>query len=200
MSDQPNLAAALVAALADLAVIEKDQTAKVKMKTGGEYSYGYADLGAIIKRTRPVLAEHGIVVLQSIHDHGTGLAVTTTLLHESGDVNYAGPLPFPHGPDAQATGSWITYMRRYALLAALGMATGEDDDGAAAVPRTEAPVVPGYIRSVVEAAAGLEEAERRHLRDWLKEEGLPSTPSQLTEAEADRVTEYLIHGLPAVEA
>jgi hypothetical protein len=194
MSDQPNLAAALVAALSDLAVIEKDHNVST-----GSYSYSYADLGSIIKKTRPVLAEHGVVVIQSIEAHGDGLAVMTTLLHASGDYLPAGPLPFPHGKDAQATGSWITYMRRYALLAALGMATGEDDDGAAAVPRQEAPVVPGYIRSVVEAREKLTLPERTALREWMTEQGLPGTPSQLTEAEADKVVQFILHGLPKVD-
>jgi hypothetical protein len=199
MTDQPNLAAALVAALADLAVIEKDKTATVKMKTGGTYTYDYADLGSIIKVSRTALKAHDLTVIQPIVGHEQGLAVHTLIVHSTETLDL-GLLPFPHGPDAQATGSWITYMRRYALLAALGMATGEDDDGAAAVPRTEAPAVPGYIRSVVEAREKLSGAERAALRAWMDEEGLPSVPSKLSEAEADKVCEYILHGLPAVEA
>jgi hypothetical protein len=188
---EPNLASALVAALAELTVIEKDQTANT-----GSYSYSYADLGTIIKRTRPVLANHGLTVIQAIHDHGNGLAVTTRIMHTSGEIEPVGPLPFPHGKDAQATGSWITYMRRYALLAALGMATGEDDDGAAAQPREEPPAVPGYIRSVVEAREKLTGAERTALREWMDEEGLPGVPSKLSQAEAEKVCDYIVHGLP----
>ena len=197
MSDQPNLNASLVAALADLAVVEKDQTASVKMKTGGTYSYSYTDLGSIVKRTRSTLAEHGLAVIQPIVGHEQGLAVQTIIVHAAGTMD-CGLLPFPHGVDAQATGSWITYMRRYALLAALGMATGEDDDGKAAVPREEPPVVPGYIRSVVEARERLNDAEKASLREWMAEQGLPRTPSQLTEAQAEQVTDFLIHGLPAI--
>ena len=129
----PSLAAALVAGLADLTTVEKDQTAEVPMKAGGSYSYSYADLEAIVKRTRPVLAAHGIVALTPVHDHGNGLACTVKLIHEGGETMDLGPFPFPHGKDAQATGSMVTYHRRYALVAALGMATGDDDDGASAV-------------------------------------------------------------------
>lgn len=137
MSDHPNLAAALVAALADLTMIEKGRTAKVDMTKGGSYTYDYADLGDIVKVTRPALAAHGLVALTPVHDHGNGLACTVILLHTSGEKLALGPFPFPHGRDAQATGSMVTYHRRYALLAALGMATGEDDDGASAVARAE---------------------------------------------------------------
>lgn len=127
--DHATLNAALVAALESLTVVEAGRTANA-----GTYSYDYADLGDIVKLTRPVLARHGLVALTPIHDHGSGLACTVLLLHSSGDRLELGPFPFPHGRDAQATGSAVTYHRRYSLLAALGMATGEDDDGAAAVP------------------------------------------------------------------
>src|SRR5690606_26753404 len=117
---------------------------KVKMKEGGSYSYDYADIGDVIKLTRPVLAAHGLAVLTPIHDHGDGLACTVKILHVSGESLDLGPFPFPHGRDAQATGSMVTYHRRYALLAALGMATGEDDDGAAAKPRDDTPREPTH--------------------------------------------------------
>jgi hypothetical protein len=50
-------------------------------------------------------------------------------------------LTLPVGKTAQATGSAITYSRRYALMAMLGLAT-EDDDGAAAAPREAARTAP----------------------------------------------------------
>jgi hypothetical protein len=126
----PSLAPALVAALADLTIVVAGRTANA-----GSYSYDYADLADVVKLTRPVLNQHGIVALTPVHDHGTGLACSVILLHASGERMDLGPFPFPHGRDAQATGSMVTYHRRYALVAALGMAAGDDDDGAAAKPR-----------------------------------------------------------------
>lgn len=130
-----SLASALVHALADLTVIEKGQTANL-----GTYSYSYADLADVVKRTRPVLARHGLVALTPLHSHGSELACSVVIVHEGGEQMEFGPFPFPHGRDAQATGSMVTYMRRYALVAALGMAAGDDDDGAAAQPRQPGPV------------------------------------------------------------
>lgn len=130
MSDQPALAAALVAALKELTVVDTAQEANA-----GSYSYKYASIADVVRLTRPKLAEHGIVALTPIHDHGTGLACTVILVHESGEMRELGPFPFPVGRDAQATGSMVTYHRRYALLAALGMAAGaDDDDGATGKP------------------------------------------------------------------
>lgn len=129
-----SLAPALVAALADLTVVPTGRKVNA-----GTYSYDYAALDDIVKMTRPVLKEHGLVALTPIHAQGGELACTVILLHTSGERLDLGPFTFPHGRDAQATGSAVTYHRRYALVAALGMAAGDDDDGAAAKPRQAAP-------------------------------------------------------------
>jgi hypothetical protein len=128
------LAQALVAALSDLTTIEAANTANA-----GSYSYKYANVADVVKLTRPALAAHGLVALTPVHAHGDGLACTVVLLHTSGEEMRLGPFPFPHGRDAQATGSMVTYHRRYALVAALGMAAGDDDDGASAQPRANEP-------------------------------------------------------------
>lgn len=137
MTEHPNLAAALVAALTDVSVVEKTHTADT-----GSFKYDYADIAAIVKATRPALAAHGIVALTPVEEHGQGLKCTVVLLHSSGERMEFGPFPFPHGRDAQATGSLVTYYRRYALVSALGIAAGQDTDanGAeAAKPQERAP-------------------------------------------------------------
>lgn len=128
--EHENLASALVAALQQLTVVDTNRTANA-----GSYSYKYASIEDAVKLTRPVLAQHGLVALTPIVAHGNELACAVILLHTSGEKLEFPPFPFPHGRDAQATGSMVTYHRRYALIAALGMAAGEDDDGAAAQPR-----------------------------------------------------------------
>lgn len=142
--EHPNLTVALIAALAELTVVEPTQTADM-----GSYSYKYAALPEVVKETRKTLAAHGLVVLTPVRAYENGLECTVIVLHTSGERLDLGPLPFPHGRDAQATGSMITYHRRYALLAALGMATGEDDDGAAAKPRVADPASSDEALSVI---------------------------------------------------
>lgn len=127
-TDHPTLTEALLAAINDLGVIGKTRTADA-----GSYSYDYADLAAVVSEAKSVLRLHGLAVRTPVHAHPEGLAVTVQFLHASGVLNDE-PLPFPRGRDAQATGSAITYFRRYALLASLNLATGDDDDGAKAIP------------------------------------------------------------------
>lgn len=171
MTDHDTLAAALVGALAEFTVVEKGRTVST-----GSYSYTYADLADVVKVSRQHLAEHGLVALTPIHDHGPGLACTVTILHTSGERLDLGPFPFPHGRDAQATGSMVTYHRRYALCAALGIAAGDDDDGAAAAPRQEEyedPAAPGLRSALQGAIDKLDEDEKVALKAYFVEHVLP---------------------------
>lgn len=125
--EHPTIEAALVAALAELVTVTKGREAKIDSKTGSSYRYTYADLGDLVADTRPVLAAHGLVALTPVHGHDGRLACTVELIHASGGTKTFLPLPFPESRDARDSGSWMTYFRRYALLAALGMATADDD-------------------------------------------------------------------------
>jgi hypothetical protein len=186
----PEFASALVEALGALLTVGKGREADT-----GAYRYQYADLGDIVNATRPTLAEHGIAVRTPIHAHGDGLAVTVQFVHTSGETLQDDPLPFPYGKDAQATGSMVTYYRRYALLAALGMAAGDDDDGAKAVA-AEPVRVPGFRSSVIAAVGKLDEAEKLQLRTWCLEQGIPNVPAAMDQAQCEAVTDWIM-ALPA---
>lgn len=169
MSEHPNLCAALVAALADLCTVEAKRTADA-----GSYKYDYADLGDIVLDTRPVLASHGVVALTPLGMVDNQLAVSVVFLHSSGERMDFGPFPFPHGRDAQATGSMVTYHRRYALLAALGMATGDDDDGASAVAKTKEPAKVPLPQSIAERFDALPTEAQDRLVAWASRSGEPN--------------------------
>jgi hypothetical protein len=111
------------------------------VKMSGRPDRSYPTLADVHTVTRPVLAKHGLCVVQDVLVDGDWVRVLTTLIHSSGEKLGFGPIGFPAGRDPQATGSSVTYARRYGLLAALGLA-GEDDDGASAASRPEQQVVP----------------------------------------------------------
>lgn len=89
----------------------------------------YVDLGATIDAIKPALNDAGIVVIQSptACDKPGYIAMTTRLLHETGEWiedTCDCPLEFL---DPQAFGSATTYMRRYALGAMMGLYSADDD-------------------------------------------------------------------------
>lgn len=131
METTGKLADALAKAQAEFRAIKKDKTAKVRMKAGGEYSYNYADLSSVIDATKEALSKNGLAIMQPVEFQGERLVLHTKLLHSSGEMQSCfWPLPAPHTP-AQEMGSALTYARRYSMSAILGVASEDDDDGAA---------------------------------------------------------------------
>ena len=86
----------------------------------------YATLENIVATIKKPLSECGLSFAQ-LPTGENGL--TTILIHESGEFLKSTVTMHPSKNDPQGQGSAITYMRRYALSALLGLVTDEDDDG-----------------------------------------------------------------------
>lgn len=116
-----NLYKALAAFQQEVPVIHKG--------TSG-YGYSYADLPAIFEVINPLLKKHGMGFWQAVD----GTQVKTTVFHiESGEeITSATDIPqnvsLAKMNDFQVLGSAITYIRRYALSAMLGLVTDKDND------------------------------------------------------------------------
>jgi hypothetical protein len=122
------LYAALAAAQGEMRQPVKDREVAVSTKTGRSYKFRYATLDACMAVARPVLAKHGLAVVQFVQDG----ALVTSILHASGEGMDC-PLPLPPMPNSpQEAGSLITYFKRYGYCAALGIVADEDDDANAA--------------------------------------------------------------------
>lgn len=97
----------------------------------------YADLGAVWDAVKPALKEQGLAVSQFPDHIGQEPALTTMLIHASGQwISGTYPLMVTdkeHTP--QGYGSALTYARRYGLSAVLGVIADTDDDGNAASGR-----------------------------------------------------------------
>jgi hypothetical protein len=120
------LAESLAAAQAEIKAVVKD-------RTNPHYRNRYATLDAILDAVRPVLAKHGLSVVQGASDTTQGFTVETYLLHSSGEF-IANVIAMPVSKqDAQGVGSALTYGRRYGVSALLALSTDEDDDGEQAV-------------------------------------------------------------------
>jgi hypothetical protein len=135
------LAAALAKAQMAFPVVTRSKTVRVTTKTGGSYTFSYAPLDVILDAVRKPLADNGLAVVQLLDRE----ALVTMLLHESGAFLEA-RTPIPATADVQNFGSAITYLRRYALQALLGIAAEEDDDGNSASGNQVAPQKPATAR------------------------------------------------------
>ncbi len=120
------------------------------------YKFKYAPLDAVLAAVRGPLAKNGLAISQLLD----GDDLVTMLLHEGGARLYGrAPLPYKDGDTIQALGSAITYMRRYALQAILGIAAEEDDDGEGANKGKGKARYPGLVDG--DPDLGRPELERR---------------------------------------
>ena len=154
------LEAAFTQALANVQAampkVGKSNTATVPTKAGGSYTYKYADLADIFEKVMPLLAANGLAwIATPTLSHGDAFVLRYALLHKDGHRETGEyPLPHPSSGKAQDIGSAITYARRYAFCAQVGVATDEDDDGRASaqhLPRPRQaprPVVDGSAASL----------------------------------------------------
>lgn len=118
------LAAALAKAQAEIKTAPKE-------RLNPHFRSHYADLVAVWDACREALAANGLSVVQSPEYADGRILVTTRLIHKSGQWLEGTVSLRPSKDDPQGAGSAITYGRRYALAAMVGV-VADDDDGNAA--------------------------------------------------------------------
>lgn len=166
----PNLAKALVAAQADLKNPSFD-----KANTAFGAPRGYASLASHVDALRLPLAKHGLAVVQLVGTEPDGrLSLKTVLTHASGD-SIESHVSVLMPATEQKVGSALTYLRRYALAAIVGVCGDEDDDGnvaSAPTKRQEAPAAPKAAASRPEQPTRLEAAVTGQTAPKLRIEGV----------------------------
>lgn len=117
---------------AAISKMQSELTGAFKDKKG--HGYNYADLAKCIQTAQEPLANNGLAVVQLLNQTDSGTEIETILIHESGGfisssflmaqaVLMGGGGKNP----AQAMGASITYHRRYAYSAIIGLAQTDDD-------------------------------------------------------------------------
>lgn len=137
------LAGALAAAQGEIETAKKD-------RVNTHFSARYATLAASWEACRAALSKNAIAVIQSPVDGAdeTRIGLVTLLAHKSGQWMRS-EMSAPVMPQVtktdqvgkrtpQSVGSAITYLRRYALQAMVGVSS-DDDDGALASGNASAP-------------------------------------------------------------
>ena len=123
------LYAALASAQAEYSPLAKNRTVKIRTRTNSEYEFRYADLEAVFSSTRPALTKHGISFIQTIQPANGRSSLITMLAHKDGGV-LTSEIEFnmPNSGDIKDFGAHLTYLRRYAATALLGVAADDDLD------------------------------------------------------------------------
>jgi len=120
------LSAALLKFHTSFKSVKRDELVVVPGRTSRKFS----SLDEIMIETRPLLSAADLFIEQPI----TGNQIITFIRHKSGQFKaFAMPMVAWQGQGTtpiQNLGGAITYMRRYAIGAALALATEEDDDAA----------------------------------------------------------------------
>ncbi len=178
MADQPqpaSLAEALIRLQARLPRITKQDRSQV-----GSRETSYANLNTITDAVFPLLAELGLYWTCAPTMAVEKFVLAYCLGHISGD-KITGEYPLPSS-NPQTMGGAITYARRYALCAVLGIAPAEDDDDAAAAARSAAERQQIRTQRIADESVHSppphdRPAERRRGRDdndpWAAREGEP---------------------------
>ena len=111
-----------------LSLAQSEIMAASKDRENPYFKSSYATLASVWDACRGPLTKNGLSVTQlPVNQNGT-VGVVTTLLHGSGQWMRSVLFATPEKNTPQAIGSTLTYVRRYALSAVVGVAP-EDDDG-----------------------------------------------------------------------
>lgn len=106
-----------------------------EIKHGEKLISRYEDMAAISKAIDPVLAQFGLSYRFRTDALDKAVKVTCVISHKSGhseENSLTGPHDAGGAKNAiQAIGSSVTYLQRYTLKSALGLAATDDDDGGA---------------------------------------------------------------------
>jgi len=164
----------------------------------------YAPLNDVLNLVRPILTKHGLSVLQSPSGDGEFITVTTLITHESGEWIESDPLTLKADKaTAQGAGSAITYARRYALSAMLGISSEDDDDGNYAsstdmqndkktshTNATEQKATKAQLNKIF-AEANRHNLSSDVMKELIADRYKKSSSKELTKAEASDLIEFL---------
>ena len=155
---------AMADAKAEIPPIIKNRTVDFVGKTGVRTHYKHEDLAEIARTVDPILAKHGLSYRFRTHNPpNEPVTVTCVISHRDGyfeENTLSGPRDDSGNKNShQQVGSALTYLQRYALKAALGLAASNDDDGRKAGDAPSGTITDDQVEDlrslIVEAAPDL---------------------------------------------
>lgn len=180
------LAAALAKAIPNIAPLVRNRVSHfAKKDRSGQPIPDYADLAQCHKAAAKPLAEQGLVVIQTVTNNTDGdMVLCTQLLHSSGEyIDSYMPIK-ASAANPQAVASAITYARRTAYCAIVGMAADDDDDGQEATNAASAAAASSDARIELIATQKLRDASSQEQRDEVMDRVKAHVSSGALSAEA----------------
>jgi len=191
-----------------LASFQSEVKQPLKDKANPFYKSKYVPLENVVEAITNIAPKHGLSFIQYPVNQDNKVGVVTILMHSSGEWIETEPIfAQPAKQDPQATGSVITYLKRYSLSAVFGITSDEDDDGNNATfgdsqPKTQYKptqpkmISPAQIKAIgaktnnIAKATGVEQAQI--YQSAVAHLGINNkSTKELTSQEASKVIEYL---------
>jgi hypothetical protein len=130
-----------------MATLRQDMPTVLKKQSAdfgnGGAAYKYEDLSAVTEVISPIMANVGLSFRWRTQSNEKGVAVTCIISHRDGhseETTLAAGFDTSGKKNAiQSLGSAVTYLQRYTLKAAVGIAAAKDDDAQAAGEQAERP-------------------------------------------------------------
>jgi hypothetical protein len=169
---------AMSAAKAEIPTISKNREVDFT-SSKGRTNYKHEDLAEITRVVTPILGRHGLSYrFRTSSPVGEPVTVTCIVSHRDGyseeNTLVAGRDETGNKNSIQAVGSTITYLQRYTLKAALGLAASNDDDGKGS-EATAPPISEEQVTKLIDLIESVG-ANRTKLLQLLKVESLDVLP------------------------
>jgi len=169
--------AAMAAAKAEIKPIIKNR--KVDFTSSkGRTNYDHEDLAGIAEAVDPILSKNGLSYRWKSRQEGKTVTITCVLSHCDGYSEDAAELSAANDESGnknsiQAVGSTATFLQRYTLKLALGLAATKDDDGQTL--NTGGPITDKQADEII-ALADEVGADKAKFCDWLKVPSIADIP------------------------
>jgi ERF superfamily len=144
----------------------------------GTTQYYHAELPEVVAVVVPNMSKHGLSHRWSVNQNAMDITVDCIITHAQGHSESVSMTARPDdsgGKNAiQSIGSAVSYLQRYTLLAATGMATGGDTDGIAPAHEESSEQIEA-AKAIYEAGKAAAKQGSESLKEWYR--------TTLTEAE-----------------
>ncbi len=168
----------------NVAISEFQRRAPIVSKDDKAYDKAYARMDRIWRETRPLITELGLSVTWQVCElRGDGMChVEGQLRHRDGHgEKLIQDIPMPElikGQNrAQQMGSASTYAKRYAFCSALGIVTGDDDDGHRAGTQFVTHDQAQEVAQLVDACRGINGFNEKSFWAWVGAECAQEIPA-----------------------